>query len=134
LGLAYDPWTHAEGLGLTVVVASLPDQWRGGYEHECSRILLSKELSLREARSTLTHEIQHALAGDTPTLFGFISAKQERLADQRTAIRLVDLDEYLRAEDQFGGHTASIANYLNVTAKVVKDWRRLRVVKSDLSF
>lgn len=125
MGKEYDPWAHAQELGITVIEATLPPTRRGEYRHREHLIALARGLSQREARATLTHELQHALAGDAfdedcPAL-----AVAERLASQRTAYVLIDPLEYAEAEELHGGHLASIAYELNVTPKVVRDFQSL---------
>lgn len=80
----------------------------------------------REARSTLAHEVQHALAGDTGSWFGPVRRKQELLAERRAALVLIDADEYAAAERLREGHLASIAFDLDVIPEVVRTWRGLR--------
>jgi Zn-dependent peptidase ImmA (M78 family) len=126
LGLAYDPWAHAARLDIPIINSKLPRGWRGAYRHEDRVIVLVRGMSNRELRSTLAHEVQHAIAGDIRTLFGFINHRQERLASLRAAVLLVDPDEYSTAEQLREGHLISIAHDLNVTLKVVTDWLNWR--------
>lgn len=123
MGLNYDPWRHAKEIEIPILYLDLPKSWRGGYQHEHRRIILVPGMSYREARSTLAHEIQHALAGDIPSPFGFITHRQEILANRRAAELLIDPIEYALAEDLRDGHQPSIAHDLNVTIRVLKNWR-----------
>ena len=99
---------------------------RGVYWHDQAVITLRPGLTHRAARCTLTHEIAHALAGDRPTPFGPVHRKAEILASRRTALLLVDPDEYAAAEQLRGAHHAAIAFELNVTPKVLRDWINLQ--------
>lgn len=123
MGLAYDPWQHAEGLRLTVEERKLPSRHRGEYHHAERLILLAPGLSHREARCTLTHEILHALAGDTSTPFGPLHRRQEIRARKGAAHLLIDAGEYAAAEQLRDGHLRSIAYDLEVTVRIVNDWR-----------
>lgn len=123
MGLDYDPWQHAEGLRLTVEERKLPSRHRGEYHHGERLILIAPHLSHREARSTLAHEIQHALVGDLPTPFGPVHRRQEIRARKGAALLLIDAGEYATAEQLRDGHVRSIAYDLEVTARIVTDWR-----------
>lgn len=122
MGLAYCPWEHADRLGLTVIERRLPPQRRGEYWHDERLIVLQAGMSHRAARSTLAHEVAHAIAGDRPTPFGPMHAKAEALASRRAALALVDAREYAIAEQLRGHHLPAIAHELNVTDKVLRDW------------
>jgi Zn-dependent peptidase ImmA (M78 family) len=128
MGLDYCPWQHAEKLGLTVEERRLPSRRRGEYLHREHLILLAPGLTHREARSTLAHEIQHALAGDIPTAFGPLQRKQEILARRNCAALLVDIDEYAAVERVRDGHLRSMAHDLDVTLRVLQDWRTYCVI------
>lgn len=123
MGLQYDPWHHAEALGLTVQEVRLQARRRGEYIHSKRLILLKPGMSHREARCTLAHEIQHAIAGDIPSPFGPAFTRQERLANRRAAELLIDASEYAAAERLREGHGPSIAHDLDVTYKVLRDWQ-----------
>lgn len=125
LSIAFDPWAEAQRLGITVVERPLVRGRRGEYWHHERRIHLAEGLNYRQARATLTHELMHALAGDVPSPFGLISDRQELLARRRTAVALVDPVEYSEAERLRDGHVPGIAHDLDVTTRVVEDWRAL---------
>jgi Zn-dependent peptidase ImmA (M78 family) len=123
VGLSYDPWKHAQDLGLTVIEERLPSKVRGEYRHGDRLILLARGMSHRQERSTLAHEIQHAIAGDLPTQFGPRHYLQERKARRAASFMLVDPAEYAEAEMLREGHLGSIAFDLVVTRRVILDWR-----------
>lgn len=123
MGLSYDPWAHAQELGLTIIEDHLPRGRRGEYWHDERLIILARGLSHRAARSTLAHEIAHAIAGDEPVEFGPMHMKQETRASRLAALLLIDPVEYFSAEALHGGHVPAIAHELNVTPKVLVDWR-----------
>jgi Zn-dependent peptidase ImmA (M78 family) len=123
MGLDYDPWRHAEGLRLMVEEHRLAGRRRGEYRHSERLIVLAPGMSHREARSTLAHEIQHAVAGDLPTPFGPVHRRQEIRARRGAAHLLIDADEYAEAEKLRDGHVRSIAADLEVTWRIVADWQ-----------
>ena len=122
MGLAYCPWEHADRLGLTVIERHLPAHRRGEYWHDEQLIVLTTGLSHRAARSTLAHEVAHAIAGDRYTPFGPVHAKAEALACRRAALALINPVEYAAAEELRAGHLPAIAHELNVSHKVLRDW------------
>lgn len=123
MGLNYDPWQHATRLRLSVEEHRLPGRRRGEYRHGDRLILLAPGMSHREARSTLAHELQHAIAGDLPTPFGPLHQRQEARARRGAAALLIDAREYAEAEQLRDGHLRSIACDLEVTWRIVVDWR-----------
>jgi Zn-dependent peptidase ImmA (M78 family) len=128
-GKSFDPWPVAEALGLTVVERHLRGGRWGEYWHAERTILLTKGMTWREARATLTHEIQHALAGDVFSKHGAANIKPERRARIRTAEVLVDPVEYAEAERIRDGHLPSIAFDLDVANHVIDDWLWLQRTK-----
>lgn len=123
MGRAYDPWSHAHELGLSVVDGELPARTHGQYVHDRRLVILRAGLSQRAARCALAHEIQHALAGDEPTMSLHLHRKAEVLASRRAAWMLIDPYEYAQAEREHDGHLASMAHALNVTVRVLRDWQ-----------
>lgn len=129
MGREYDPWAHAHELGLTVIEAELPDRVNGEYRHAQRLVVLRPGLSQRAARCALAHEIQHALAGDEPTMSLVLHRKAEVRAARRAAWVLIDPYEYAEAERDHDGHVPSMAHALNVTVRVLRDWQAtLRMV------
>lgn len=126
MGIHYDPWAHAQDLGLTVIEKRLDGTRRGEYWHDQQLVILRKGMSQRAARSTLAHEVAHAVAGDRPTVFGPMHRRAEIRASRTAATWLVNADEYAVAEQLHAGHLPAIAYELNVTTKVLTDWVALR--------
>lgn len=86
-GREYDPWTHAEQLGLEVIVRPLRTS-HGLWLPEMRTILLHSRLRAGAQRNVLAHEIGHADLGhmdDRP--------KHERQADVYAARNLICPDE-----------------------------------------
>lgn len=86
-GRSYDPWLHAERLGIEVVVRRLRTA-HGRWFPEYNQILVSDKLRVRDQALTLSHEIGHAVLLHTDD-----RPKHERQADQFAARNLIDPDE-----------------------------------------
>lgn len=86
-GRAYDPWEHAELLGIEVVVRRLRTA-NGRWFPEYGQILISDKLRVGQQRLVLSHEIGHGALmhpDDRP--------KHENQADQFAAQNLICPDE-----------------------------------------
>lgn len=86
-GRAYDPWKHAERLGVDVVVRRLRTA-HGRWFPDYNQILISSRLRADDQRLVLAHEIGHAVllhADDRP--------KHENQADRFAAQNLICPDE-----------------------------------------
>lgn len=95
--MRYDPFQHAEDLGLRVEWGDPGPGIAGLYEHHSLTITLSAGLSPRAARCVLAHEIVHHEYGDEPTMDAVWHAKRERRCNRIAAARLVDDDEFAAA-------------------------------------
>lgn len=124
MGLEYDPKAHAQSLGISIVYMTLPDSWRGAYSLHQNTIYLVSKMSKREERSTLAHEVAHALAGDEFSDFTFLTEKQEMRANLLAASNLIEPSEYRSAERLVGSHIPSLAHELNVTEFIVHFWQK----------
>ena len=122
-GLSYDPWRHAAQLRVDVLEHPLPPGHRGHYYHRERLIVVSPRLTARQARVTLTHEVMHAVRGDRWTPNELATACTERVVNTLTALQLVTVVDYARAETIHGPHDAAIAHELEVTRDVVVLWR-----------
>ncbi|WP_259363208.1 ImmA/IrrE family metallo-endopeptidase [Microbacterium esteraromaticum] len=86
-GRAYDPWAHADALGIEVVVRRLRTA-NGRWFPEYNQILISDRLRAGHQRLTLAHELGHGHFGhpdDRP--------KFEQQADRFAASNLICPDE-----------------------------------------
>lgn len=86
-GRAYDPWEHADRLGIEVVVRRLRTA-HGRWFPEYNQILISDRLRGNDQRLVLSHEVGHAALfhiDDRP--------KFELQADRFAARNLIDPDE-----------------------------------------
>ena len=86
-GRAYDPWEHADSLGIEVVVRRLRTA-HGWWFPDYGQILISDRLRARDQRLVLSHELGHGALmhpDDRP--------KHEKQADQFAARNLICPDE-----------------------------------------
>lgn len=86
-GRAYDPWEHADQLGIPVIVRRLRSA-NGLWMPEYGQILISDKLRVGHQRLVLAHEIGHGVLmhpDDRP--------KHEKQADQFAARNLICPDE-----------------------------------------
>ena len=86
-GRAYDPWEHADSLGIEVFVRRLRTA-NGRWFPDYGQILISDRLRVRDQRLVLAHEIGHGAllhADDSP--------KHEIQADRFAAKHLICPDE-----------------------------------------
>lgn len=86
-GREYDPWEHADALGIPVIVRRLRTA-NGIYFREYGEIILSDKLRPRDRRLTLSHELGHA-----ELLHPDDRPKHEKQADQFAARNLIHPDE-----------------------------------------
>jgi hypothetical protein len=120
-----------DALEVSVKYVDLPDDRDGEYIHRRRLIRLQRGMASRLHRSVLAHETAHAVFADVPSKFGPVNWKQERRADEWAALRLIDIDDYKRAEATHHGHAEAIAVELNVTIDLVDAFRRVLVRFGD---
>ncbi|UQE75936.1 hypothetical protein MYK68_04875 [Gordonia sp. PP30] len=95
-GHRYNPWLHAQELGLAVTYRRLPDDMCGAYDHSARTVILDPELTVAQERVTLAHEIEHHRRGHA----GPQSAQIESGVDRAVLRRLVDFDVLARFLDR----------------------------------
>lgn len=86
-GRSYDPWEHADRIGIEVVVRRLRTA-HGRWFPDFNQILISDRLRVRDQRLVLSHELGHGVLqhlDDRP--------KYEKQADQFAARNLICPDE-----------------------------------------
>jgi len=118
-------YSALEAMGVRVEHAELPPDRDGEYLHSRRLIRLQEGMPLRLLRSVLAHECAHAVFEDVPSKFGPVNAKQERRADEWAALRLIEVDEYRRAESLHHGHVEAMAVELNVIVDLVEAFQRI---------
>ena len=118
----------ADALGVRIEDADLSHLDRDGdYDLETNTIRLQEGMSHRLLRSTLAHELCHAVFGDVRSKFGPVNAKQERRADEWAALRLIHHEDYRQAEDAHDGNVQLIAQTLDVIDDIVEAYQRILV-------
>lgn len=119
--------THLEAIaaivGVRIEYAILPPDRDGEYRWRHNVIRLRRGMTARLHRSVLAHELAHAVFGDVPSRFGPVMAKQERRAEEWAALRLIDHDDYRRAEELHEGHAGAMAESLGVVRSIVEAYR-----------
>ncbi|MEJ6019167.1 ImmA/IrrE family metallo-endopeptidase [Corynebacterium sp. H113] len=116
----------AQSMGLTIIYHR--DGPKGWCSLHTKTISLRNDLTHREYRSTLAHEIGHAIRGDiyTGTIF---DQRDERAADQFAAQLLISEEAYQAAERIHGPHDDAIAYELDVTVHLLNTWKQLVKVR-----
>lgn len=117
--MTYDPFVHAESLGVSISYEVTPARKSGFYLHGERRIVLSSGLSGREARCVLAHEVVHAECGHLPVADLPVHWKRERHCDVVAAHRLIDYDD-LMAAVRVSGDPGEWCAMLNVTADLLE--------------
>lgn len=117
-----DLFELAQSLGLTVTTHQ--GRGKGYYLHHSRMISLRDDLTERQLRSTLAHEIGHAVRGDIPTGTIF-DQRAERAADNFAANLLITEEAYIESEQRHDGRLDPMAHDLGVTVHLLKTWRRL---------
>lgn len=116
----------ADALGCTIKYEDLSHLERDGdYDLKTNTIRLQENMSYRLLRSTLAHELAHAVFGDAKSPFGPVHAKQERRADEWAALRLISHDAYREAEAIFDSNRILMAQHLEVIVDVIDAFQRV---------
>lgn len=112
-------------LGVRVLVADLPPDRDGEYEHGSRTIRLRPRMARRLHRSVLAHECGHAVYGDVPVDDRRYAERQEARADEWAARALISVEAYRWAETLHSGHVEAMAVELDVTVGLVRAYQRL---------
>lgn len=112
-------------IALAQRVTGHPVRWyRGGpkgeWDPSVRRIGIRYGMSDTQTRSTLAHEIVHALFDDPPGHCG----KREQRAHQYAAHLLITPEAFLQSERVYGPDDDRIADALNVTRHLVRTWKQ----------
>jgi len=121
-GLGYDPYEHAQRLGIHVAYRPLRTG-SGLWVPEIRTIFLQTRLRVIHERSVLAHELGHALMGHRDS-----SPRHEVQADRWAARQLIHPDE-LRAAAAASPDPGVWCHELNVSADILdrylRDGRRI---------
>lgn len=115
--MIYDPWKHADQLGLRIIEGN-PGIGNRGLWAGNNIIILQKGLSTLKARCTLSHEIVHAQY-DMPLIPHDLSPKAEARADRIAASRLITPSDYTILAQIYRDNPAQLAFELGVTPKIL---------------
>lgn len=109
-------------VGLHVVVASaiLPGDLMGCYDRRSDVILVDRRLTYRAKRCVLVHELVHWAHGDDGE---YARGLREARTRRETALTLIDPAEYALAERMYDGNQWAIADELDVTMQVIRDYQ-----------
>ncbi|UFU14590.1 ImmA/IrrE family metallo-endopeptidase [Curtobacterium sp. C1] len=111
----FDPYEHAEKLGITVIHRPLRTDL-GRWYPQYNLIVIRDRLRDVHDRATLTHELGHASLGHTQS-----TPKHEALADRWASEMLIGYDEYRRAA-RWAADTYELAHELQVPPEVMRRW------------
>lgn len=121
----YDPFEHAQQLGIRVVYRDL-DDCNGLWVADLNAIYLRPGMRAIHERCVLAHEIGHAVLGHRES-----TAKNELQADLYAALRLISFRTLRIAARQYDSDR-HIAEECGVTVPILKAYRRALSVKSPL--
>lgn len=114
----------ADHCDATIGSALLPPQIDGYYDDRERAIVIDRGMCYTRKRCALVHELVHWVHGDRFVNMGF-ALRAERRARRETASILVSEAEYATAENIYEGDVAAIAEELDVTEGVVRDYQEL---------
>ena len=80
-------------------------------------IVIDRSMTYTRKRCTLVHELVHRMYGDVGCGY------RERRCRMTTARLLIDEDDYRKAEAMYDGDPWLMAEELNVTPQVVRDYQ-----------
>jgi Zn-dependent peptidase ImmA (M78 family) len=116
---AYDPYEHADRLGVQVVYGRLRTA-NGLWLPDQRTIILNTKMRVMLERTTLTHEIGHVCLGHIES-----TPRNERMADRFAAKHLVDPD-HLERVSRFTPDPAQWAVELQITPHVLETYLTMR--------
>lgn len=120
-----DLYDFAMARGVQIEYRNLAHLGRAGdYHAQTQQIRLQPNMLYRKERSVLAHELAHHVYADEPDIFGKLPKRAEDRADEWAAHFLIDLEDYIHAEERFGTHTEWIADELCVLDRLVKAYER----------
>lgn len=115
--MPYDPWKHAEQLGLHVIEGN-PGKGNRGLWAGNHTIILKPGLTALQARCTLAHEIVHA-EYDQPLIPHHLHRKSESRADKIASRRLIEHSQFLLLAGIYPDNRTQLAYELGVTPKIL---------------
>ncbi|MFJ3030991.1 ImmA/IrrE family metallo-endopeptidase [Rothia terrae] len=113
----YDPFQHADKLGVEVCWEELPHNMHGLWTG--TRVLLDPRLSTRQIRCDLSHELVHVEL-DEPYLHKSYAVRVENRCDKVAAARLIDYTEYHYLARAYRDNLPLLAVELGVTQEMLE--------------
>jgi Zn-dependent peptidase ImmA (M78 family) len=113
---------YADSLGVTVASALLHDDLAGVYDDSAKTILIERRMTYTQKKCALTHELVHWSHGDC-ACDPMFHVKEEQRARKETAELLISELEYRVLESIFEGDIYKMADEMNVTPQVLKDFQ-----------
>lgn len=119
---AYDPWDHARALGYDITRGPVSRPEHDAETHgDLALIVVAPDLSWRDERCAVAHEIPHIENDDEPIPEGIELRKRELRCDRIAASRLIRPDRLARAMIEFPD-PASWCLELDVTARILRTY------------
>lgn len=110
----YDPWEHAESLGLQVFVRRLRNA-NGRWFPDFNEILLGDHLEPWAQRCVLAHEVGHAILGHRGS-----TPENEWAADRFAALNLISGSDLSIATRNHGADLVALRKELGVTSSLLR--------------
>lgn len=116
---------YAEFLGVNVSSAvNIGNNLIGIFDLATNTIILERNATYRQKKCALAHELVHWYYGDEDGEH-ILKAKAETRTRHVTARLLINSSEYAKAEELYDGEIGGIAEELDVTPQVVRDYQEL---------
>lgn len=94
-----------------------------GYYHAPTHTITTRRgMSIQQYKSTLAHELAHAIRRDTPIDNEILHARNERRVDIIAANMLITKEAFIDAYIWHNGHMGAIADELEVTKHLLNTW------------
>lgn len=124
----------AADIGVQVDYGRLLYERDGVWVPKLRLIRLRPGMHARLHRCVLAHELGHAVHGDLPNPLGSTPDFQERRAEMWAARRLINPEDYKRAEAECEGHAGAIAVELGIMRSTVVAYQALLLRAEDFTY
>ncbi|MCI1889614.1 ImmA/IrrE family metallo-endopeptidase [Bifidobacterium crudilactis] len=115
---------YAEALDVAISSELLPAGVKGIYDENLRMIIIDRSLDYTQKRCTLVHELFHWSYFDN-SCDPVLHAKAEKRTRRLTAELLVPAKRFDCVDPEYEGDAALIANDMNVTMQVLRDYKEL---------
>lgn len=117
-----NPDLHKLAEALGVRTQSHTGGGKGYYDAHTHTITTRRGMSIRQYKSTLAHELAHAIRRDTPIDNEILHARNEHRVDIIAANMLITTEAFIDAYIWHNGHMGAIADELEVTKHLLNTW------------